>query len=138
MPRMYYIGHGLIPYRDFEFTYGPLMIYLPYWVGRIFGLSPEAGYGLSVWMVSVAGNFILWAVIRLARAGRWAKLAAFLCLATWYQFSASAQYTPFRYVVGFGALAMASAVTVRLRRRWYLLPPIYVVLTLALVTYSPE
>lgn len=138
MPRLYYMGHGLLPYRDFEFAYGPLMIYLPYWVGRVFGLSAEIGYALSVWGMSLAGNCILWVLIRRAHAGRWAKTAAFLCLASWYHLATSAQYTLFRFICGFAALALASAVTVGLRHRWYLLPAVYVVLTLALMAYSPE
>ncbi len=57
---------GDMPYRDFEFAYGPLMVYFPAslaWLLKSAGLSAEAGYYLAVDLATVAGLWMLWAVI---------------------------------------------------------------------------
>ena len=56
-------SRGLFPYRDFEFSYGAALIYLPLWISRIFRLSiPNAYY--FFWLLSVlAGIWMLRQVI---------------------------------------------------------------------------
>ncbi|MCU1238085.1 MAG: hypothetical protein JWP63_6052 [Candidatus Solibacter sp.] len=138
LPRLYFLGRGLTPYRQFEFAYGPAMIYPPNWLARAFGLSIESGYACWFWVFCVAGTVLLWILIREARAARTAKLAAFVILTSWLPIGMALQYLPMRFVAGFGALVLAAAVTRALRRRWYLLPPVYLCLTLLVLSISPE
>lgn len=56
--------NGQRPYRDFEFPYGPLMVYLPYYWARIFGYSMGSYYALLA--IAEALQFtVLLAIIRI-------------------------------------------------------------------------
>ncbi len=52
---------GEIPYIDFSFYYGPMMLYPAFWLTRVFGL--DAGY--AIWFVTtyVAGLWFLYKVL---------------------------------------------------------------------------
>lgn len=52
---------GEVPYTDFGFYYGPLMLYPAYWLSRIVGL--DAGYGLWYVATYVIGLGFLFAVL---------------------------------------------------------------------------
>lgn len=77
----YAIG-GMTPYRDFEFTYGPLLALLPALVWRLvapLGISIEGAYaGVYVMIVLAGVPLLAWTVDRLelTRAGRNATFAA--------------------------------------------------------------
>jgi hypothetical protein len=138
LPRLYFMSHGLAPYRDFEFAYGPALAYLPSWAHLRLGLSLESAFTLSAWLFGVAGYCILWLLLRQAHAGRRAKLAVFVCLATWFHIAPAPQYSLLRFLCVFGGLSLAAAATQRFQRRWYFLPPFFVALTAAVLTISPE
>ena len=138
LPRLYYMNHGLPLYRGFEFAYGPALAYLPDLVQHRLGASPQAAYTWSVWAFGVAGYVILWAALRQARANRFAKVSAFVALAACFHIAMAPQYTLLRFLSGIGALVLAGAVTEKLRVHWFVLPLIYLGLTLAVFAISPE
>jgi hypothetical protein len=56
-------AHGQTIYRDFEFPYGPLLVYLPLWTGKIFHLGLVGGYVLF-WLIDwAAGIWILYRLV---------------------------------------------------------------------------
>ena len=58
---LYRMMQGEVPYIDFSFYYGPMMLYPAFWLGQLFGLN--AGY--AVWFVTnyVVGLFFLHTVL---------------------------------------------------------------------------
>ncbi|MDR3745996.1 MAG: hypothetical protein P4K80_07705 [Acidobacteriaceae bacterium] len=52
-------------YRDFEFAYGPLWLYLPFWIGKLLHLSLIHGY-IVFWLVAWAIG--IWVLYRLINA----------------------------------------------------------------------
>src|SRR5204863_2064070 len=65
-----YVLSGWRAYRDFEFTYGPLLIYLPAWASQVLqplGISAAGAYSLT-WIVAYASGvpLLAWCVNRLA------------------------------------------------------------------------
>jgi hypothetical protein len=61
--RLCELAAGKTIYRDFEFVYGPLLLYLPLWTGRLFHLSLIHGYVLF-WLVDWAvGIWILYGLV---------------------------------------------------------------------------
>ena len=138
LPRYYDLSRGLAPYQDFEFAYGPAMLYPPVWLQQAFGISIEAAYSLWVWVFCLLGDWILWSLLRQMRAERDIKVAVFACLTLWLPIGMALQFVPLRFLCGFGALSLARAATLRLRHRWFLLPPLYVSLTILVFAVSPE
>lgn len=62
--RQYLLSMGLIPYRQFEFAYGPLLLYPGVWAAKILHGSLTAGYYLwwtASWMIGV---WMLWELVR--------------------------------------------------------------------------
>lgn len=51
--RLAQLDAGKMPYRDFEFAYGPLLLYPPLWISRLFHRSLVAGY-FAWWMFNWA------------------------------------------------------------------------------------
>jgi len=138
LPRLYYMNQGLPIYRGFEFAYGPVLAYVPYLAQHLLGVSAQAAYTWSVWAFGVAGYGILWAILRQAKASRFTKLAAFVCLAACFHIGMAPQYTLLRFLSGIGALVLVGAVTENRRVHWFVLPLMYLGLTLAVFAISPE
>jgi hypothetical protein len=63
--RLAQLASGKAIYRDFEFAYGPLMLYLPFWTGRLLHLSLIHGYVLF-WLADWAVG--IWILYRLVNA----------------------------------------------------------------------
>uniref|UniRef100_Q023Z9 Uncharacterized protein n=1 Tax=Solibacter usitatus (strain Ellin6076) TaxID=234267 RepID=Q023Z9_SOLUE len=138
LPRLYYMDQGLPPYRGFEFAYGPALAYGPYLAQRLLGVSPQAAYTWSVWAFGIAGYGILWAILRQAKTSRFTKLAAFAGLAACFHIMIAPQYTLLRFLCGIGALVLVGKITQDLRAGWFVLPVIYLGLTLGVFAISPE
>lgn len=58
---LYRMSRGEIPYIDFSFYYGPLMLYPGNWLSRLAGL--DAGYGIWFVMAYVVGLIFLYQVV---------------------------------------------------------------------------
>ena len=63
--RLCQLAAGKTIYRDFEFVYGPLLLYLPLWTGKLFHLNLIHGYFLF-WLVDWAAG--IWILYRLVNA----------------------------------------------------------------------
>jgi hypothetical protein len=74
---------GDVPYRDFEFLYGPLMLYPAYWWTNIFGWSLGAYYSYIAMLELVVMLALSVPVLRHFR-GLTTQLAVYLLLAGFY------------------------------------------------------
>jgi hypothetical protein len=63
--RLAQLGSGKSIYRDFEFAYGPLLLYLPLWTGRLLHISLIHGY-VVFWLADWAAG--IWILYRLVNA----------------------------------------------------------------------
>lgn len=103
------LAQGLRPYRDFEFVYGPLQLYGPYFAARLLHLSLTEGYFLVWWMSALAGLAMLWGAIRLLALPAAGKRASFLVMASLLgtsALSAGLNYNPLRYAAPFFCLML--------------------------------
>jgi len=99
-------GHTI--YRDFEFAYGPLWLYLPLWTGELLHLSLISGY-LLFWLFNWAiGIWLLYIVVNAIKIPSSYRTSIFLIfaasMAPWL-WSQGVNYTPVRPLLA-GALAM--------------------------------
>jgi hypothetical protein len=143
---------GLIPYRDFEFAYGPTMLYVPHILGKFTGLPVDAAYLAALWIFAWGGLFLLWWVIRQARASKRDKTVTFLLLAAFPALNPEfgLSYTMTRYVSGFAALMAARIAVEKLggesggglrldgAGRWFLVALCHFLLVAATFSISPE
>ncbi len=49
--RMRLLYSGKLPYVDFEFAYGPMLLYVPLWIAELFHMSIPTGYYI-VWVIT--------------------------------------------------------------------------------------
>ena len=103
--RLAQLAAGRTIYRDFEFAYGPLWLYLPYWTGKLFHLSLINGY-LLFWMIAwVVGIWILYRLVNAIDIPSPYRTAIFLVFvfdfaqATWPE---GINYTPVRGLISSG------------------------------------
>jgi len=59
---------GQIPYTDFEFLYGPLLIYPAHWWMQVFGYSMGSYYGFYSLVQAVGFGLLAWVLLRLWRS----------------------------------------------------------------------
>jgi hypothetical protein len=111
LDRLYPLATGMVPYRDFEFLYGPLLLYLPFWTSKLLGAPLYPVYVLVFLAFQLIGLYMLWMMIGIAKAPVRTKIVAFYCLAavTLPNLSLGLQYTLPRYLTAFCAtLALAA------------------------------
>ena len=90
---------GQKPFQDFQFNYGPAMLYPTYWLYELFGggLSIDAAYAVTLVVHWVAGLYLLYYVVGNLR-GRLNKALIFVCVFfSTFTISLGLQYTPLRY-----------------------------------------
>jgi hypothetical protein len=63
--RLSQLATGKTIYRNFEFAYGPLWLYLPFWTSKLFHLSLIHGY-ILFWLLTWAAG--IWILFRLVNA----------------------------------------------------------------------
>jgi hypothetical protein len=61
--RVRLLAEGRTPYREFEFAYGPLLLYGPLAIARIFGIGIESGYYAFWTLTSTLGYYLLYETI---------------------------------------------------------------------------
>ena len=108
--RMLFVLQGRRPYTDFEFAYGPALLYPPVYLYRLtepFGMSVEAAYCLYYGLASATGLFLLAVVVNsLGIKGRHKTILFVLCgLIAWNE-TMGLQYTLLRYVVPMNCLLL--------------------------------
>jgi len=111
LDRMYPLAAGMAPYRDFEFLYGPLLVYLPYWFSKLSGAPLYLVYLCVFLAFELIGLWMLWKIIGMARAPARTKTLAFYCLSavTLPNLSLGLQYTLPRYLTAFCAVLALAA-----------------------------
>lgn len=131
---LYRMTRGEVPYIDFSFYYGPLMLYPAYWLTRLLGL--DAGYGLWFVTTYLVGLLFLYLVVgfcvRDARA-----------TAVWFTFLALGLFNPLTGLnVTFTRYLFPSAVFLAaaefLRRGGWTYGAIATAILAAALTYSFE
>lgn len=99
LDRQLHLGTADRVYRDFEFIYGPLLLYPGYWFHKLFHLSPLSGYMLS-WVVDcLAGVAMIWFVmanIELPTRFRWLIFTIFYLIALNGITGEGVNYSPLR------------------------------------------
>ncbi|MDI3337224.1 hypothetical protein QKW60_12465 [Defluviimonas aestuarii] len=99
---------GQVPFRDFEFLYGPAMIYSLWWWGQAFGVSVTSYF--SFLAVQEAVQFtLLMAVLQLAIADRRRRYLVFLLLLPFlFDTLLGVNWSALRRLVAVFALLMAA------------------------------
>lgn len=81
LPHLYDMKYGKIPYVDFIFYYGPLMIYVPYSIYLIIpGLSILWAYNISLILFSIVGVFMLYQLVNALNLEKSVKMWLFVLL----------------------------------------------------------
>ena len=102
---------GARPYVDFEFIYGPALLYLPAWTARLLRLGAGPAYFI-VWTAEwLVGTLMAALVVRLLgfrRAHADAALAVLLSLFAASLLSTGETYTPFRELASLLSLLLVA------------------------------
>ena len=111
LDRMYPLATGMVPYRDFEFLYGPLLVYIPHWTARLLSAPLYPVYLLVFLAFQLTGLGMLWKITGIAKVPVPTKTLAFYCLAavTLPNLSLGLQYTLPRYLTAFCAILALAA-----------------------------
>lgn len=101
MDRLQHLASGEVLYRDFEFIYGPLLLFIPLGLHRLLGLSLlDAYYGF--WMLSwVFGVYALWLTVKWSCSSSRLKNGIYILAFLGFIFSTISlglNYTPLRFV----------------------------------------
>jgi len=122
----YFVGridlllHGSHPYRDVQFVYGPLFIYLPTfmtWIGREIGWSIDQSYLLFLIITHVCGLSALFYFVNRLRLKIHLKLIIFSFVSiTFINYSLGLQYTLIRYFLPYAMLFGLQSICVRLEK----------------------
>lgn len=116
--RLHMLAKGLRPYRDFEYAYGPLLLYVPYLLGRAFHLPWITAYYIT-WLASwLLGTSMLWFILRrLPGTLRWRDLVfwIYLIFLTQMMKTEGIAYTPVRMIGSAFALLLVHTIWQRSR-----------------------
>ena len=82
LDRLHEMDLGRRPFRDFEFAYGPLMLYLPAGLRAMLHLSTNGGYLLAWILEWLAGVLMLWGAVQAVAADSPRRNRVFLVLFT--------------------------------------------------------
>ena len=120
--RQLHLSHGERMYRDFEFIYGPMLLYPGYWFQNLLHLSASHAYYLNWKMQFVLGTAVFWyAIAHIDLPVRYRPLL-FLIL---FLFQVSAiqngglNYTPLRSCAALGLAVATHQVWCRYRNALY-------------------
>jgi hypothetical protein len=116
------MAHGLHPYRDFEFAYGPALLYPTYWLSMA-GLSVHSAYFLFFLGNCFAGLYLAWNFADLLPVRNSVKTLVFLlpCAISLVSLTTvGVSYTIVRFVTPLWVLARLNEANIRLRPVWQL------------------
>lgn len=121
--RQQMLAAGRIPYRDFEFCYGPLLLYPSLWAQHLLHDTALRGYTLTWTFECLLGTAMIWAVVCLIDIrvpSRW-LLFTFLLLSQliWLDLG-GLSYTPFRQFCAAFWIAVSYAVWRRTHNPWWM------------------
>ena len=102
----YEMTYGRIPYKDFAFGYGPLTIYMPYWIFSLIpGISAINAYLISLFFFSILGLYTFFELVNAMnielKEKKWMFYIGFL---VFFPYTLGMNYQAFRFVFPFFAL----------------------------------
>lgn len=121
--RQQLLAAGRVPYLQFEFGYGPLLLYPSLWAQRMLHSSALRGY-MVTWVVEcLLGTMMVWVVVRLLdlRVPSRRLLFGFLLLSqlAWLDLG-GLSYTAFREFCAAFCIAISYAVWKRTKSPWWM------------------
>ena len=121
LDRQQLLAAGLTPLRQFDFPYGPALLYPGYWIAELFGRPQTFGYS-AFWLAEwLGGTAMLWAVVRrldIAMPRRTAIFAFLLLIQCETLRTGGSNYTPFRAYNAAFLVVAAHWVWQRSRNPW--------------------
>jgi hypothetical protein len=103
---------GNLPFRQFEFMYGPILLYFPLAVGRIlapFGISLEVSYYASVMAMMLIGLLLLYWILNWLELGARTKRFVFVFTGIgMLNVTLGENYTPVRFLIAPALLLLQS------------------------------
>ena len=131
---IYEMLYGKIPYKDFAFGYGPLTIYLPYYIYKLIPfISIINAYIISVALFHIFGIWCFYEIVNSTNVGKKTKIYLYvLGYFAFFPFGLGMNYQILRFILPFWALLRCHQMSTKLR---LIYSPLTVVLVLAL---SPE
>lgn len=122
----YFVGrvdlllHGFQPYRDVQFVYGPLFIYLPAFiarVGHVMGWSVEQSYLLFLIIAQVCGLCVLFYFVNRLRLKVQLKVIIFSFISlTFVNYTMGVQCTLIRYFLPYALLFNLRSIYLKLEK----------------------
>jgi hypothetical protein len=97
--RLYLMQDGLKPYIDFEFAYGSLLLYFPFFLINLLKLSIPAAYQISLFVEVLIGYYSLWYLCKKVSNSQFINKIFFLLFVPTYilTFMGGVNYTLFRF-----------------------------------------
>ena len=121
--RLQMLASGLIPYRQFEFVYGPLLLYPVLWAQRLLHLSSSQAYVVTWLVFWQIGVVMVWVVVRGIDIPIPSRriVFGFLVLAQLAQAGyGGLSYTPFRAYFAAFCIIITCRMWTRFRQPWIL------------------
>ena len=104
LPRIDLMLQGFRPYRDFQFSYGPTLLFLPYAIYQVGSASVEYAYEITLMIHWALGSFCLYYIVR-SLGGAWSRALVFLLIAFCFiNFTFGLNYTPLRFALPLASL----------------------------------
>lgn len=135
---------GLRPYRDFQYNYGPAMLYPAYWIYLIFGnrLSIDAAFCATLLIQWVLGLSLLFYTVTTLCRGRHVTMFFLISFLAIFNLTMGAGYTPLRFMAPIASLLFLHSVF----NRWSIhgtnglvrCATLSIILSLASLSLSPE
>ena len=103
LDRLQHLQNGQVPYLQFDFPYGPLILYLPLWASWLFRVSIADSYYICWILENIVGVALIYQCARLLPATQTQKNNIFFAMAcTWWAgpLTFGHNYTPFRFFLG--------------------------------------
>lgn len=97
--RQQMLAAGLSPHTQFEFVYGPLLIYPGYWIAHLTGLPQAPAYYICWILQWLIGTAMMWAVVRaidIPVCARWLLFCTLMLVQLNGIGMEGETYTPFR------------------------------------------
>ncbi|RYZ99730.1 MAG: hypothetical protein EOP47_15995 [Sphingobacteriaceae bacterium] len=108
------IGMGQVPYQDFEYAYGLLLLYIPVVISKVFHLSTPNAYYLAFALFNCLGLYLLYYVVNYFKISSTAKRHLFYSLALCsLPFFLGVNYTMLRFVTPIACLLLINNLLTR-------------------------
>jgi hypothetical protein len=142
IPRIYDISLGKAIYRDFDFAYGPLLLYIPYFIYKLFSflrISISDGYIIALMINQILGLYFLYYVLVFFNLNIKKKNRIFIIIAIIsFPTSIGLNYTLFRFISPFFCLAFLQQIEKNTKINPFIYIFLSAVLSIIILLISPE